>query len=320
MILFLGRLLLLMIVGLPAARGQGFCGRLDLPAMKSAEILDVLWAYDAEKGRSNEKRIQCGLPGETLPLCSSCEAGDVSDAMKALRPIIGSEDHLAWHSKWHLIRSQDDLSEATFADLKRMGYVPPSMSKSSFKDHLFKGAKFGEDFFYMHRLMIKMVQLELASKGKPCIAGWANVPSRADDPQWPVPMARAGIVSLEKADRTLAALQEQLVNLRKPELLRKLTLNQLGLRVEPTLHQRLHSFFECAPETIAQGTCDALIPVETSPLNPYFWKIHGLVDDLIGDWLLANEYDAISTDCGKRARCYTWQNPWLGKTPKGERR
>lgn len=72
---------------------------------------------------------------------------------------------------------------------------------------------------------------------------------------------------------------------------------------------------ECTAESLANHTCDDLVPVNTSPLNKHFWKIHGLVDQLIEKWLRANRYREIALDCVGRSGCYQWKEPWVEPYP-----
>lgn len=295
-----------------------FCGKIDLQTASNTDIVNILFANDLSYGRS-KPRIQCGLPGENLPICSACAVETSEKVMTFLRPLVGAKDHLNWHANWHKIRVQSDLEANELHELRIKGYFPESMSDLQIGAHLFRGESFGEDFFYMHRLMIKMVQLELASAGFDCIAPWKEVPS-VNDTIWPVPQVLSGHMSYDKAAESVHVFQAQLNSLRQRTFLSKITLNQLGLKVEPLLHQNLHAFYrsqpECSAEAAAQGFCDDLLPVERSPLNKHFWKIHGLIDNLIGDWLKANQYNEISTDCSSRQNCYQWKSPWVGKYPR----
>jgi hypothetical protein len=238
--------------------------------------------------------------------------------MRVVRPFVGAKDHLAWHANWHKVRTQKDWDAAGLITLRTKGYLPDSMTDEEFAKHLIYGDKFGEDFLYMHRMMLKMVQLELAANGLDCIAPWTEIPA-ADDKLWPVPQVESGYSDADDAERSLAMFRKQLNALKDPSYLKSVTLNKLGLKIEPVLHQSLHNFYSsipaCSPEAKTQGFCDDLLPIETSPLNKHFWKIHGLVDSLVGDWLQAHDYKEISIDCGDRAACYQWQGTWVGKYP-----
>ncbi len=240
--------------------------------------------------------------------------------MQILRPMLGSKDHSDWHARWHRLRAPDlQIQFTNFAKFQEDGAIPREMTINDFIANYRLGGKLaGEDFFYMHRLMIKMVQFELASHGMGCVAPWQNVPS-ALDPVWPVPKAMEPGADVSSFEQTVAQLQRQIESFKKPENLKKVSLNRLGEMIEPGWHKTLHFFYQtaerCSKEASAQGYCDQLGPVETSPVNKYFWKIHGLVDEVLGAWLRANGYETISTDCRDEDRCYQWQGTWVGKYP-----
>ena len=113
---------------------------------------------------------------------------------------------------------------------------------------------------------------------------------------------------------------KQYARYRNPKMLANITLNRLGEMIEPRLHMDLHDFYRstpaCSPEGRRQGFCDDLVPVQTSPLNKHFWKLHGLIDDLIGDWLRAHNYREIAVSCDGRPACYEWQATWIGEYPR----
>ncbi|MEK7355599.1 MAG: hypothetical protein AAB250_04075 [Bdellovibrionota bacterium] len=308
----------------PAFAGlPGFCGTMDISKMENAAIENVIMINDLTKGRKI-RRGQCGLPGEKLNICSACSETTSEPAMRILRPMVGERSHLAWHADWHELRGTiEPLSPFVFNEAKKAQLVPSNWTFDDFKSKyaIEGGTLAGENFFFMHRLMIKMVQLELAGNGQPCFAPWRDIPSSVDDPQWPTPKRFATPFAKAAAQAQLEGMQAQLLKLRAPKLLKNVSLNRLGQLIEPRLHMQLHGFFRsgpaCSPEARAQGFCDDLVPVQSSPLNKHFWKIHGLVDQLIGDWLRAHDYREISVKCDGRPGCYQWQGTWIGRYPRG---
>ncbi|MNL08654.1 hypothetical protein D3C87_1293850 [compost metagenome] len=90
--------------------------------------------------------------------------------------------------------------------------------------------------------------------------------------------------------------------------------------LESELHQSLHEFYRSTSfntaEALAQGYKDDLLPVETSAANKYFWKIHGLVDEILGNWLVANDFKKIDLKCDGKTDCYQWEATWVGKYPE----
>lgn len=298
------------------AQVPGLCGQLDF---RTATNLDLENLVFTSKGQDQS---QCGLMGETVNICGSC-ADDISEkAMQVLRPVLGSKEHLKWHENWHKVRALTEMpDEATYAKHQASGLLAKDMDKESFfKNYVYEfgGSLAGENFFYMHRMMIKMVQFELSMNNLPCIAPWEDLPSSTTDATWPVPRK-----TTEKDELLLSKFKEQLQRYKNPTFLRQISLSQLGKAVEMTLHRELHAFYRgkivqgqaCSPEALAQGYCDDLLPNGTSPLNKYFWKIHGLVDQILGHWLLANGYEEISLQCENKSACYQWQGTWVGRYP-----
>lgn len=291
MISYLAFLIGLGFVGPAFAGLTSFCG--DLSRLNNEALVNVIALNDVSQ-KFQVHRTQCGLPGESLPICSSCETSTSEAVMQVLRPMVGRPNHLNWHSGWHQMRTSKEFLRS------RAGLT-------------------GEDFFYMHRLMIKMVQLELAGAGQPCIAPWTELPNSVLDSTWPVPK-KLDDTQVQKAEQELKALRELHGKWRNPARLKNVSLDQLGRAIEPGLHQSLHNFYRgnplCSREARAQGFCDDLIPPQTSPLNKYFWKIHGLIDELVGLWLTANGYQEISVQCDSRPGCYQWNGTWIGEYPK----
>lgn len=300
----------------------GFCGTLDVSRMANDSLESIVMMNDLSKGR-RVRRGQCGLPGERLNICSACTNPTSETQMRVLRPMVGEKSHLDWHADWHELRGTvEPLTPAAYRDAQNAGLVPRTMTFNDFtsKYAVQGGSLAGENFLYMHRLMIKMTQLELAGNGQPCFAPWNDVPASVDDAAWPVPKRFSSAAAKDQAATQLESMRRLLATLRGPKLLKNVSLNRLGQLIEPRLHLQLHGFYQstprCSPEARAQGFCDDLIPVGTSPLNKHFWKIHGLVDQLIGDWLKAHDYTEISVNCAGRRGCYQWQGTWIGRYPK----
>ncbi len=299
-----------------------FCGSLDLSRMENREIFTLILL---ETGPS--ARVQCGLPKETLPICSSCEANPSEEIMRHLRPVLSEPAHRAWHADWHKIRRNPPTPEE-FREYQRQGVIPSDARREEFlaahrvgrtgagEDG---GTLAGEDFFYMHRLMLKMNQVELAAAHLPCIAPWTDLPTSVRDPNWPAPKLWQSAGQEAAAEAELLLLRNRLAKLRDPTNITRASLNDFGLRVEAGLHQSLHEFYRsqprCSPEALDQGVCDDLLPPESSLLNKYFPKIHGLVDELLGAWLEAHGMEEIARNCEGRPHCYEWRGTWVGKYP-----
>ena len=206
------------------------------------------------------------------------------------------------------------------------GWLPKDGLEKFVREHnVYDGELAGEDFLYMHRVMIKMMQLELSYYGKACVVGWKEIPKRTDDPSWPVPAKENGVPEAEQRardQRALDLMQTMVATLRNPEQLKKMSLNDLGQCINSSIHGGMHSTFlgarKCQGEsdTDTAVSCDDLFPPWSSPVNKHFWKLHGLVDDLIGDWLRAHGKTSIAEDCQGRADCQEWRGKFTGPMPQ----
>lgn len=304
------------------ADSLSFCGNLDFRKLTNSDLEQALYIENLSRGI---KGIQCGLAGESLNICSQCQDHIPESSMQILRPVLGEKSHSDWHAKWHKIRlNADKISGELFEKLRQKGLVPARAIKDIFlSQYKIGGTLAGENFFYMHRMMIKMVQVELAFNGQPCISPWRQLPDKIDDANWPVPHEHLSLEERGRDELRLLQLKKQLIKYFDPDFLRLLTLNKLGEILEPELHQNLHEFYRGNPpnseEALAQGFKDDLLPVETSPVNKYFWKIHGLIDEILDHWLKANGYQFIDRDCSNKRNCYQWEATWVGEYPLGRR-
>lgn len=306
----------LMLASLGFAQSlPSFCGSFNLLESSNENTENFLNFVDFSYGR-NSLKVQCGLPGEKANFCHSCSSSTSEEMMRRLRPILNEEKHRQWHSQWHKIRaSLHQLNFENFSSLQSKGLIAKDQKLETFaENHRIGGRLAGEDFFFMHRLMLKMAQVELSAVGLPCMAPWENVP--VQDTLWPLPARSGSGVKNNKLE--LVKLQKQLDRFRRVEYLAGISLNRLGIVVEGEFHLRLHGYFRdkngCSAEALLSGFCDDLLPPESSPLNKHFWKIHGLIDNLLGNWLTANGYQEIAVDCSGKKNCYTWQGNWVGPT------
>lgn len=108
----------------------------------------------------------------------------------------------------------------------------------------------GEDFLYMHRVMIANVNEKLAEVGDPThpkVVGWQNVPTSIDA-EFPVPPAwdtgDAGLnntLNVVKSDQFYRAqVKPREDQFRDPGYLRTISLGELGARIEFTVHNWMH--------------------------------------------------------------------------------
>lgn len=205
------------------------------------------------------------------------------------------------------------------------------------KHNAFDGSVSGEDFLKMHRQMIKMMQVSLTKQDQPCISGWKNVPE-SDDKIWPTPFAQGkkkldpmlpidpqqpwGMSPEDQQNFNQKAANRWLQYLRQDSYLKKVSLNNLGRCIEYSVHAFLHNQyadpkFHCKSTDDASESCNDLLPTFSSHTNPHFWKLHGMIDNLIEDWLKARGKTELSDNCNGRKSCVEWsKDSWIGDIPE----
>jgi len=208
------------------------------------------------------------------------------------------------HLYWHLVKSKGFVTDPANAPLVQ------ALSRIGWTSRFTGEAGAGLDFLHMHREMIAHVDMMLASMGDPNwprVTGWAAIPPGSSDPDWPEPAIpnlndlsawppnkRRAISAIAEA-RSPAIRRENLAiaqALRDPAVLGQdgFTLDQLGYRIEVTVHNWMHNRFAAAPPDDGQDLSPAndwLGDPFSSHVNDYFWKLHGWIDDCIGLWELA---------------------------------
>jgi hypothetical protein len=175
----------------------------------------------------------------------------------------------------------------------------------------------GEDFLFMHRQMITRANQVLAQADDPTyprVEGWRTLPEPTDS-EYPVaPVAGVGPVKSPQFFQTrMQPLERQFTDAAH---LRTLTLGQLGNDLENDIHNDMHMRW-AAPSGVGyrpntpitapvgpqwdQPSYDFLGDTYSSHVNPWFWKIHGWIDDRIEDWARANGIGQIE-----------WTGTWIG--------
>lgn len=195
----------------------------------------------------------------------------------------------------------------------------------------------GEDFLFMHHLMISEVNTLLEQLGEKALDRWSAIPAPGSS-EFPVPPAweykdpSATAKEQEQMTRrlltvksdeyyysTMAVWESFYTN---PSNLRRLTLGALGNLVEMTIHNNLHMRWASEPvgympspnfentkdidPTWDDKANDYLGDTYSSHVNNVFWYLHGWVDDCIERWREANGLDTIQ-----------WVGTWAGKLEQG---
>ncbi|MFG0216368.1 Tat pathway signal protein [Brevibacillus porteri] len=240
--------------------------------------------------------------------------------------MMASKEHRLWHYLWHGLRnSWEQLTPEERQSILDVypGWQPPRPALDSNRRPL-RDNNSGEDFLYMHREMIMMVNAVLANEGNPnypWVQGWKKVP-RPGDSDYPVPPAYSiGDTDSDKFIQTsktdfwtlFARLEERFMDL---DFLRSVTLGQLGSDIEWSIHGGMHGRWSAEspmgyrPDSALnepvndiwnQPEYNWLFDTYSSHVNPIFWKMHGWVDDRIDDWKRANKIDD-----------YEWKGTWMG--------
>ncbi len=289
--------------------------------------------YDEE---GHEKRyhlqVSCfliGLRGDVELLYKQYSQGIPSEIVK----MMASHEHRIHHYLWHQVRnSWWAYSDADRKAIKDLGWEPPRKAyvKDANPRQVDVTNDSGEDFLYMHRVMIANVNKRLKEINNDhylSINGWQSIPGPGDT-KYPVPPAwdtgDAGLNDYLKRVKSdefyhneIKPLEDKFKN---PEYLKTITLGELGARLEFSIHNWLHMRF-CSEVPLTRpdpGTFSTDIDKRwddpnynwlgdtySSHVHPKFWKLHGWVDDRIEDWKKANN---INGDIN-------WKGTWLGEMP-----
>jgi len=247
--------------------------------------------------------------------------------------MMASHEHRLHHYLWHQVRnSWWDYSDTERNEIKQLGWEPPRPAyvRNSNPRQLNVTNNSGEDFLYMHRVMIASVNKRLREILDPNytkVEGWKNIPI-PNDTVFPVPATwdtgdqdlNNYIINVKSDNfysQRLKPLEDQFTD---QTYLKSITLSELGTRIEFTIHNWLHMRF-CSmvaefrpdPETFSTSidpkwdvpSYDWLGDTYSSHVNSTFWKLHGWVDDRIEDWSKANNV------IGE----INWIGKWTGDMP-----
>lgn len=224
------------------------------------------------------------------------------DLPAEVKSMLASEGHRTHHHIWHFVRSQGSwaaLPAASRDQLSVQGWAAPRFNEEP-------GS--GIDFLGMHRQMIEMTNEALANADQPDwlrVTGWDPIPWEEDNADWPVPewntvpptwaseeLWRSFTESAERA-RSQGRIQEMrqvAAAFLDPERLKGMTLDELGIAMEWSIHGWMHMRWSGAPHSDSFSTSpdnDWLFLPWSSHVNKHFWKLHGWIDKRIDDWAAA---------------------------------
>ncbi len=208
---------------------------------------------------------------------------------------LASQQMREHHHLWHAVRNPQFWNALSPADQQQLVHAGWKASR------FYGDAGSGIDFLGMHREMIPHVDHLLGMAGNPNwpkVIGWSPIPWNAGDADWPVPAVWAGapqgIIDAKSAASvgTNQQIASQLTNI---GVLRQITLDALGLYIEGSIHAWMHNRWSEQPGPdlwSLDPTNDYLGAPFSSHVNKHFWKLHGWIDERIGDWERANDRQA----------------------------
>lgn len=219
------------------------------------------------------------------------------------------------HRTWHFVRARwHTLTTAERNSFVSAGWKPPRLNPirrpgEPAAPPSDPGA--GLDFFCMHRRMIEDLNsllTELQNVTYPRVIGWAPIPWNHSDHDWPMPPNYHPQLSWAKDPEETARWRSQVsTKLENSVWLAQTNLDRLGLVIEDGIHNWLHMHWAAAPWFTDPKTQDENDPrndylgdTYSSHVNKAFWKLHGWIDDRIGQW---------ETVTGKAA---DFSNSWSG--------
>lgn len=244
---------------------------------------------------------------------------------------MAKREHRYHHYLWHNIREGwNRFSNSSQNALRQLGWAPPRPGRSYDKDGVSSAIPengSGEDFLYMHRQMIIQAKEFLKKNNESFqLTSWSSIPAPTNR-NYPVPPvynipgnpSLTSYTNFRKTDTYYYdTIQSTAKFLRDPANLRNMTLSQLGARIEVGVHSWMHMRWSGASSYGYRPINKSAIPANfdkkwdnprynwmgdtyASHVNPYFWKLHGWVDDRIEEWRVANNLTSIK-----------WNGTWTG--------
>jgi hypothetical protein len=234
---------------------------------------------------------------------------------------MAQRSHRFHHYLWHKVRnSWLRLTESEMQAVRDINprWIPPRPAVDAMRRPI-RNNNSGEDFLFMHRQMIALVNsilTQISNPDYPRVEGWRRIPPPGD-PEYPVPEFTGSgleeIKSVEYFEQFISAWERRYAD---PNYLSSVTLGQLGSDIEFTIHNDMHTRW-AAPSPVGYRPTTVLAqeinvqwddPVYNymgdtyaSHVNPIFWKLHGWVDDRVEDWRQVNGIGEIE-----------WNGNWVG--------
>lgn len=256
------------------------------------------------------------------PLCANNTPRD--SVMKAR---MAQPSHRKWHHLWHGIRNAHLAGRLTKSDMdqitRRLG---SEWQRREDKQDV------GEEFLQMHHVMIANLTQHLQAHGCTPYNRWSEPPSDKDEiyPVFDPRVPKNGGFELMRQWHQQVTSPEVLSN---PSV----TLGAFGEYLENGLHNSMHmrhanpkgaisafnqlpAFFnisEDANSELNRPSNDWLGHPYSSHVNPFFWRLHGYIEDRLNAWLAAHNFKGFlgENGCNDENICYKWRRPWAGVVP-----
>jgi hypothetical protein len=222
------------------------------------------------------------------------------DLPRLLKEFLAQRMMREHHAIWHLVRSRwEQLSETRQKHYRDLGWKPPRFMGDALS---------GIDFLGMHREMIDTVKsfVEDRKLDLQQVEGWAEIPWKHDDPEWPMPPEYHDDPDpLSKLQFTTDSFQRE-ANDRylNDSWLKSVSVDRLGILIEGGIHAWMHTHWADEPwykphtgKSIDDIRNDYLADFYSSHVNKHFWKLHGWIDNRIAAWEKANGEQADLSQC-----------------------
>jgi len=241
--------------------------------------------------------------------------------------LMGSRHMRYHHFLWHNLRELwHNLDQDTRTTISKLGWEPPRPSLDA-SYNVIEDNNSGEDFLYMHKQMVKKVNEIVAGTPYNKVVGWTRIPDLTNT-EYAVPAPYtvewdAGfttvVADLKSDNFYLNTIKPEEDNMMDPAYLRGLDLGDFGAKLEYGIHKYAHLRFSTKKANIGLRNTGVANPTPdideiwdnlqydwlgdaySSHVNPWFWKIHGYVEDRIEAWRVANGL-----------RTIVWKGTWQG--------
>lgn len=241
---------------------------------------------------------------------------------KSVVDMLGSKKHRLQHTTWHSVRDEwEKLSTTSQKAIEDLNWKPDRPSLDA-NDRPLQNNNSGEDFLFMHRQMILMVNEIRTKEGKTDSLSWPNLPSPRQanhksgfavpgfEPYTSNDIANRATANIKSDDYFFNRFRIWEEKFKDPGYLASLTLGQLGSLLEWSIHNSMHMRWATTPQNPETGAIlndetsrkrseiggkwdkpeyDWLGETYSAHVNPVFWRLHGWVDDRIDDWLNSHE-------------------------------